>query len=48
LKNTVAPILLIILVLGIIFVGIATPVEAAGIGTFCRPSALVGQNGLIA
>ena len=34
LKNTVAPILLIILVLGIIFVGIATPVEAAGIGTF--------------
>ena len=34
LKNTIAPILLIILVLGIIFVGIATPVEAAGIGTF--------------
>src|SRR6266581_1305648 len=34
LKNTVAPILLIILVLGVIFVGIATPVEAAGIGTF--------------
>ena len=33
-KNTIAPILLIILVLGIIFVGIATPVEAAGIGTF--------------
>ena len=34
LKNTIAPILLIILVLGVIFVGIATPVEAAGIGTF--------------
>jgi tripartite ATP-independent transporter DctM subunit len=34
LKNTVAPILLIVLVLGVIFVGIATPVEAAGIGTF--------------
>lgn len=34
LRNTIAPILLIILVLGIIFVGIATPVEAAGIGTF--------------
>ena len=34
LKNTIAPILLIMLVLGIIFVGIATPVEAAGIGTF--------------
>jgi tripartite ATP-independent transporter DctM subunit len=34
LKNTVAPLLLILLVLGIIFVGIATPVEAAGIGTF--------------
>src|SRR5215510_4224808 len=34
LNNTIAPILLIILVLGIIFVGIATPVEAAGIGTF--------------
>jgi tripartite ATP-independent transporter DctM subunit len=34
LKNTIAPILLIVLVLGIIFVGIATPVEAAGIGTF--------------
>ena len=30
LKNTIAPILLIILVLGVIFVGIATPVEAAG------------------
>ncbi len=34
LKNTIAPILLILLVLGIIFIGIATPVEAAGIGTF--------------
>jgi len=34
LRNTIAPILLIILVLGVIFVGIATPVEAAGIGTF--------------
>jgi len=34
LKNTIAPLLLILLVLGIIFLGIATPVEAAGIGTF--------------
>jgi tripartite ATP-independent transporter DctM subunit len=34
LNNTIAPILLIILVLGVIFLGIATPVEAAGIGTF--------------
>src|SRR6185437_16764410 len=34
LKNTIAPILLILLVLGVIFFGIATPVEAAGIGTF--------------
>ncbi|GGC63403.1 TRAP transporter large permease [Chelatococcus reniformis] len=34
LRNTIAPLLLIILVLGIIFLGIATPVEAAGIGTF--------------
>ena len=34
LKNTIAPILLIVLVLGVIFVGIATPVEAADIGTF--------------
>ena len=33
-KNTIAPILLIMLVLGVIFLGIATPVEAAGIGTF--------------
>lgn len=34
LRNTIAPLLLIVLVLGIIFFGIATPVEAAGIGTF--------------
>ena len=34
LRKTVAPVLLIVLVLGVIFVGIATPVEAAGIGTF--------------
>src|SRR3546814_1332390 len=34
LRNTISPILLIILVLGVIFLGIATPVEAAGIGTF--------------
>lgn len=34
LKNTIAPILVILLVLGVIFFGIATPVEAAGIGTF--------------
>ena len=34
LRNTIAPILLIMLVLGVIFFGIATPVEAAGIGTF--------------
>ena len=34
LRNTIAPILLILLVLGVIFFGIATPVEAAGIGTF--------------
>ena len=34
LRNTIAPILLILLVLGIIFFGVATPVEAAGIGTF--------------
>ena len=39
LRNTIAPILLILLVLGVIFIGIATPVEAAGIGTF---GALVG------
>ncbi len=34
LRKVVAPGLLIILVLGVIFFGIATPVEAAGIGTF--------------
>jgi tripartite ATP-independent transporter DctM subunit len=34
LKKTIAPILLILLVLGVIFLGVATPVEAAGIGTF--------------
>jgi tripartite ATP-independent transporter DctM subunit len=34
LRKTIAPILLITLVLGVIFLGVATPVEAAGIGTF--------------
>lgn len=34
LKNTITPVLLIVLVLGVIFLGIATPVEAAGIGSF--------------
>ena len=34
LRGTIAPILLIFLVLGVIFFGVATPVEAAGIGTF--------------
>src|SRR5215213_2236331 len=34
LRKTIAPILLIALALGVIFLGIATPVEAAGIGTF--------------
>src|ERR1041385_6960702 len=34
LGNTITPALLIILVLGVIFFGVATPVEAAGIGTF--------------
>ena len=34
LQGTIMPILLITLVLGVIFLGIATPVEAAGIGTF--------------
>jgi tripartite ATP-independent transporter DctM subunit len=34
LRNTIAPIGLIMLVLGVIFFGVATPVEAAGIGTF--------------
>jgi tripartite ATP-independent transporter DctM subunit len=30
----IAPIILVVLVLGVIFTGVATPVEAAGIGTF--------------
>lgn len=34
LKGMVAPFILIALVLGVIFTGVATPVEAAGIGTF--------------
>jgi len=34
LGNMVAPLILVTLVLGIIFAGIATPVEAAGVGTF--------------
>lgn len=34
LNNMFAPIALVVLVLGIIFAGIATPVEAAGVGTF--------------
>ena len=34
LKGIIAPLMLIALVLGVIFTGIATPVEAAGIGTF--------------
>jgi tripartite ATP-independent transporter DctM subunit len=34
LRGTIMPILLILLVLGVIFLGVATPVEAAGIGTF--------------
>ncbi len=34
LKGIIAPMLLVVLVLGVIFTGIATPVEAAGIGTF--------------
>src|SRR5205085_10928721 len=34
LRNTIAPILVILLVLGVIFFGVATPVEAAGIGLF--------------
>ncbi len=33
-RNVVAPISLVVLVLGVIFTGVATPVEAAGIGTF--------------
>jgi tripartite ATP-independent transporter DctM subunit len=34
LSNMAAPLILVTLVLGIIFAGIATPVEAAGVGTF--------------
>ena len=34
LQGIIAPISLIVLVLGVIFTGVATPVEAAGIGTF--------------
>ncbi len=34
LSNMAAPIILVFVVLGVIFAGIATPVEAAGIGTF--------------
>ncbi len=34
LGNMFAPLILVVLVLGIIFAGIATPVEAAGVGTF--------------
>jgi tripartite ATP-independent transporter DctM subunit len=34
LRGIVTPIILVVLVLGVIFTGIATPVEAAGIGTF--------------
>ena len=34
LRGIIAPIILVMLVLGVIFTGIATPVEAAGIGTF--------------
>jgi len=34
LRGIVAPLILVALVLGVIFTGIATPVEAAGIGTF--------------
>ena len=34
LKNLAAPITLVSLVLGIIFTGVATPVEAAGVGSF--------------
>jgi len=33
-RGIIAPILLVALVLGVIFTGVATPVEAAGIGTF--------------
>jgi tripartite ATP-independent transporter DctM subunit len=34
LRGIIAPVALIVLVLGVIFTGVATPVEAAGIGTF--------------
>ena len=34
LRGIIAPVILVILVLGVIFSGVATPVEAAGIGTF--------------
>jgi tripartite ATP-independent transporter DctM subunit len=34
LRKTLAPIILIMVALGVIFFGVATPVEAAGIGTF--------------
>ena len=34
LRGIIAPMILVALVLGVIFTGIATPVEAAGIGTF--------------
>jgi len=34
LKGMFAPLILVMLVLGLIFAGIATPVEAAGVGTF--------------
>ncbi len=34
LRGIIAPVALIVLVLGVIFSGVATPVEAAGIGTF--------------
>jgi tripartite ATP-independent transporter DctM subunit len=34
LRGMMAPLMLVVLVLGVIFTGIATPVEAAGIGTF--------------
>ncbi|MFQ5985308.1 MAG: TRAP transporter large permease subunit [Alphaproteobacteria bacterium] len=34
LQGIIAPVILVFLVLGVIFTGVATPVEAAGIGTF--------------
>jgi tripartite ATP-independent transporter DctM subunit len=34
LRGIIAPLILVVLVLGVIFTGISTPVEAAGIGTF--------------